>query len=265
MDCAVQDTLARLRRSLAKISQKDWLDPLSSGKSPTGHPTIDEVLGGGLARAALHEVFATTMADAGAAMGFGLGLALRFAEPGRKVLWVQQGIARQEYGSLHPPGFAEFGADPSSLLLVCVQDALQALRAGHEALRCAALGVVILELRGTSKALDLTASQRLARAAATTGVGLVMIRTDAAPQPSAAMSRWGVRAMPSTRLEANAPGQPAFEITLLRHRAGVPQGRWQVEWNRDDLVFREPGKSAAAVSRPSHRPAAATSQWRRAG
>ncbi|GGE41397.1 hypothetical protein GCM10007276_18480 [Agaricicola taiwanensis] len=170
----------------------------------------------------------------------------------------------QEYGALHPPGLAELGADPSDFLVVCVKDALQALRAGHEALRCSALGYVVLEVRGAPKALDLTASQRLARTAAKSGVGLIMVRTDADPQPSAALSRWGVRALPSSRLEANAPGWPAFDITLLRHREGIAPGRWNVEWNRDELVFRTPALPGAVVPLPAHRPAAATG-WRQAG
>src|SRR3546814_8123632 len=78
----------------------------------------------------------------------------------------------------------------------------------------------------------------------------------AEPMPSAADTRWQVRAAPSQALEANAPGHAALEIELLRRRAGPAGMRWRVEWNRDECIFREPALSGAVVSLPFGRPAA---------
>jgi protein ImuA len=261
-----QNTLARLRQSLACIDARQWAGTDEPERFMLGVEMIDAALGGGLQRRAVHEVFATAMVDSGAACGFGLGLALRMAATateGRPIVWVQQAMAARQHGLLNPNGLIEFGASPS-LLLIEARDALQALRAAHEAVRCAALGAVVMELWGPARALGLAESRRLSLAAAGSGVGLVMLHLDAGPQPSAAFSRWSVAAAPSVAMEAAAPGHPCFDLTLLRHRGGLESGRWRVEWNRDELVFRQPALSGAVVSFPSHRPAGTTA-WRDAG
>jgi protein ImuA len=221
----------------------------------------------------LHEVFASRPGDGAAASGFGLALALRAGGRDRTIVWVRQDMVTLEDGELNPTGLLAFGGDPAAVLLVRVRDALAALRAGNEALRCAALGAVLIELWGAPKSLDLTASRRLARAAAQSGIGAFLLRSHAAPQPSAATSRWSVRALASVPLEANAPGAPRFAIDLLRHRAGFPPRRWCVEWDRDQLAFRQTTLSrpvASLVADRSPAPAAGTprvsgTEWRRAG
>ena len=69
----------------------------------------------------------------------------------------------------------------------------------------------------------------------------LMLRAGASPAPSAAQTRWQVRALPSRALAANAPGRPAFAVTLLRHRGGVVEREWRVEWDRDRKSFRGRG------------------------
>lgn len=270
-----QDTLARLRQSLACIEGRKRAGTELPDRFALDVGAIDAALGGGLPRRAVHEVFAAAMADSGAACGFGLGLALRMTamasaavatsatSQGRPIVWVQQAMAMRQHGILNPGGLIEFGASPS-LIVIEACDALQALRAAHEAVRCAALGAVVMELWGPARALGLAESRRLSLAAAGSGVGLVVLRLDASPQPSAAFSRWSVAAAPSVALEAAAPGHPCFDLDLLRHRGGLESGRWRVEWNRDQLVFRQPALSGAVVSFPSHRPAGAAA-WRDVG
>jgi protein ImuA len=141
-------------------------------------------------------------------------------------------MTARELGELYPPGLAEFGADPSAILTVRVHDALAALRAGNEALRCAALGAVAIEIWGAPKALDLTATRRLARAAERAGVTALLLHVAAEPMPSAALSRWSVRTSASRALAAGAPGAGVFEADLLRHRAGFPPRSFRVEWDR---------------------------------
>jgi protein ImuA len=260
------DTLARLRRSLARIERVDWQEDATL--FALGLSDIDDAIGGGLPRGALHEVFPESVADCGAGIGFALALALRAnGNAGRPVLWVRQDMVAQEQGELHAAGLAEFGADPSAFLLVRARDAVQALRAADETLRCNALGVIVLEGWGEARALGLTASRRLARGAARAGCCVVLVRSGVAPAPSAAMSRWRVRASPSRLLAAEVPGRPAFDIGLLRHRAGYPPRRWRVEWDRDELVFRPPALSCAVAAFPADRPAApaAAEGYRRAG
>jgi protein ImuA len=199
----------------------------------------------------LHEVFAETAPDAVCAAGFAAALAVRIAGD-RPVLWARQDYADVEAGGLYGPGLVELGLDPGRLIVVRTADAQGVLRAGADAARCPALGAVLLEPWGEAKALDLTASRRLALAAGQSGVTLLMIRAAAQPRPSAAMTRWSVRPRLSRALEAVTPGFPAFTLTLLRHRAGRSEQTFDVEWDRDRAAFTDlaplSGRLAAPVA-----------------
>ncbi len=256
-----------LRQSLAGLMRRSGV---AAGFVSLGMPAVDAALGGGIARGALHEMHAEWTADMAALGGFALGLALRASE-GRPILWVRQDFADSEAGVVHPPGLAELGLDPGRLLLVRTRDAAQLLRAGGEAVRCAALGAVLLQPWGEPKALNLTATRRLSLAAEGSGVTALLLRAPARPAASAAATRWRVHALPSQALEADAPGRPAFAIRLLRHRGGIAEQEWQVEWDRDRGCFqpRLP-RGAAALSRPvvalpGDRPVAPAAGLRRAG
>lgn len=257
-------SLSALKSALARYEPA--VRAAEAGLVPLGSAGLDEALGGGIGRACLHEVFASMGAgDAAAAAGFGLGLALRAAEH-RPLVWVRQDFVEVETGGLHGAGLAAFGLDPDRLVVVQVAGIPDALRAAAEAARCPAVGAALVELWGEAKALDLTASRRLALAAEKSGVTLVVIRLGAAPAPSAAMSRWSVTAAASAHLEANAPGKPAFSVSLLRHRAGIPGQTWHVEWDCDRVSFNDPSPLPRAVaSLPAGRAVAAEPAWRRAG
>jgi protein ImuA len=195
---------------------------------------LDERLGGGLVEAALHELYAASDADSSAATGFALLLALRCARPG-PVVWLREDRASAN-GRLYGLGLAELGFDPDRLLLVQAPDTLALLRAGAEAVACAAVSVVVIAPWGRAAALDLTATRRLALAAARSGVLTLLLRSGEVG-PSAAQSRWQVKAAPSPALLADAPGAPAFEISLLRHRSGIAGFKARLEWNREQRNF----------------------------
>jgi protein ImuA len=233
--------IAALRRRLSVLEGGVGA---AHGVTPLGHGAIDAALGGGLARGALHEVFAAG-ADAGPAAGFAIALALRAAGE-RPVLWVRQDFSGAEAGGLYAPGLFEMGLAPERLILVQAHDGRAVLRAAEEGARCAPLGAVLIEPWGEPRALDLTATRRLALAAETSGALLIMLRMAASPAPSAAATRWEVRAAPSAPLAANAPGYPSFAVTLARRRAGAGEKTWLVEWDRDRREFRTPGAASAA-------------------
>lgn len=264
--------LPALRRSLARLEREGTArarDVFSFGL-----PDVDQTLGGGLARGALHEVYALGGADVAAATGFAIALALR-AAPGPAtpgpILWARQDYVDTESGRLHAPGLAELGLDPDRVIVVRAPDALGVLRAGAEALRCSALSAVLIEPWGEAGAIDLVATRRLSLAAGDAGVPALMVRLAASPKPSAAATRWAVRSLPSQALEAGAPGLPAFAITLLRNRAGTAGHEWRVEWNRDERCFRnrhgqELGRARPALPRPvgavsANRPGARPTDW----
>ncbi|MCX7899652.1 MAG: hypothetical protein N2444_06155, partial [Methylocystis sp.] len=259
-----------------------------------GHAPLDAQLGGGLVRAGLHEVYARSGADAVAATGFALALARRAAGARRPIVWVRQDMMSLEAGQPYPQGLSEIGVEPAAIVFLRLRDAKEALQAGAEAGRCAGVGATLIEIFGRARALDLTASRRLALAAGASGAPVFLIRAGAAPVPSAAATRWLVRASPSRALNhaafernrsnadnviasnnverayrekpastfsqrallANAPGSPVFDITLLRQRGGMAEQEWRVEWNRDRVCFELCDDSRRPDAAPLSRPLA---------
>jgi protein ImuA len=230
--------LSRLRRQLAAIERQHHVVAADPGRVPTGHAAIDAVLDGGMMRARLHELFAAQAEDAAAVAGFAAMLARQAGGP---VVWLRQDEAQRRGGGLYGPGLVDIGFDPGRLTIALLPDALAILKAAAEVVRCAAVGVAIIELWQAAPALDLTASRRLAMAAEQSGVTALMLRVAAEPAPSAAWTRWQVASAPSAPLEANAPGHPALDLTIMRQRHRPAGGRWLVEWNRDQGCFIEPG------------------------
>lgn len=237
---------------------RDSAEPLEACRHPFGIVSLDAALGGGLARGRIHEVYATEGDDLASAAGFIMGVAMGMAHPGGMLLWLRVQRSTRQGGVVQARGWAELGGSPGLGLVGLVPDAKALLRAGVDALRCAALGAVIVEGWGAMRELDLTASRRLALAAEKSGVPLLLLRQDATPVPSAAQTRWQVAAAPSSALPGNAPGGPTFDVTLLRQRSGPCSLGWRLEWDRDRHMFREAVLSGAVVSPPAHRPTADT-------
>src|SRR4051812_39847394 len=126
-----QPRIVALQRRIARLSpQRAVADVVVA----TGCSEIDERIGGGLARGALHEIFADEAVDAAAGVGFAAMLARRIAHNGRDALvWLRVGDAE---GSLYPPGLNEVGIDPDRVLLVLAPDAESLMRAAGEVVRC---------------------------------------------------------------------------------------------------------------------------------
>jgi protein ImuA len=216
-----------------------------------GHAEVDACLNGGLARGALHEVFAQIGHEA-SATGFAAGLAAHVANR-KPVLWIRQDFSALEFGEIAATGLLELGIDPSKFLILRVAHAEDALRAASDALTCAALGAVVIEVVGEHKVLDLKASRRLTLGAAETNVTAFLLRFNAAPDASSAETRWTIRAARSHEQEENW-GMPRFEAELVRNRHGRT-GHWVMEWCCDNAIFREAADRGAMVSAPGDRPA----------
>lgn len=233
-----------LRREVARLERGSSAS--AAMRFATGAPGLDAALGGGLVRGAMHELFAGSILDEASAAAFAVGLALR-ASPAAPIVWVRQDFVGLELGEIYAPGLAELGLSPERLILVKARDGPGVLRAGEEAARCPPLGAAIIEPWGNPKALDLVASRRLMLAAARSGVPVFMLRAGGAPLPSAAATRWRVRAAASAPLEASAPGHPVFEVELMRDRAGAMGRNWIVEWKRDARSFSNIADEGAAA------------------
>lgn len=221
---------------------------------PLGHASADVCLQGGLLCGALHEVFAAETGCEAAASGFAATLAMRTA-PGKRLLWIRQDFSALEYGEISATGFLELGFDPSRILLLRVHDVASALRAAGDALSCAALGAVVIEVQRESKLLDLVTSRRLTLAANRKGVSAFLLRFAAEPDTSAAETRWLIRPSRSNGKKDDW-GFPAFDAALARNRHGAT-GHWVMEWNCDEHVFCELGEAhrGAVVSVSADGPA----------
>jgi protein ImuA len=236
--------------------------PASESRAPLGHAAADAVLRGGLLRGNLHEVFAVD------ASGFGFAACLaRRAAGAKRMLWIVQDFSGLEHGQVAATGLAEMGIDPTAALLMKAANATDALRASTDALSCAALGAVVVEVPGNPKVLDLTASRRLVLAAQTTGVTAILLRSEAQVEPSAAQTRWCVRSAASR--PHDDWGAPRFDAELARNRQGET-GRWIMEWCCDDSAFHDADREAAhpgfVAAEAFDRPAASPAQgFRRAG
>jgi protein ImuA len=220
---------------------------------PLGHGPADACLKGGLRPGTLHEVYASEPGHEAAATGFALTLALRMASA-RWLLWVRQDFAALEEGEPCGTGLFELGLDPSRLLMVRVPDATGVLRAAGEGLATESLGAVVIEPWGESRLFDLATSRRLVLAAARTNVTAILLRPGAEPSPSAAETRWLVRAGRSHTANEDW-GTPVFDASLVRNRHGTT-GQWVMEWSCDDGCFREPAHPGRVAAAFADRPAA---------
>jgi protein ImuA len=204
--------MAALRARVARIERAGLAEREEPPTIPLC-PEVDQALpGGGLSRAALHEILSD---GAGAAIGFA---ALLLARSGGTVFW----IARE--ADAWPPGLLRFGLLPSRLILAQPGNHVDALWAMEEALRCSAVSGVLLLWEKP----DATAVRRLQLAAETGGgIGLLLRESEEDEGPSLATTRWRITGRAGGSM--HDLGDPQWTLDLLRCRAGRPQ-RWHVTW-----------------------------------
>ncbi|MFZ5792095.1 MAG: ImuA family protein [Pseudomonadota bacterium] len=209
---ATADAAARLATLKAAIG--GFGPGAATARVKLGLPALDEALGGGLPRGALHEIAAVD--GSAAATGFAAFLLGRLAAAARRpVLWMPG-------TDIYAPGLARYGLEPSRLLLADFRRPQALLRALEEGLRCPGLAAVL----GETEEVDLTASRRLQLAAETHGVACLLLRRSAARTASAAVTRWQV-------WSASTHGtKPRWRVSLLRCRSGRT-GDWLLEGCRE--------------------------------
>jgi protein ImuA len=142
-----------------------------------------------------------------------------------QVLWC---VARPD---LFAPAIAQAGLLPDRVIYVDAGDEQSVLVSFEEGLRHGALGAVVAEVAR----LSMTASRRLHLAAEGSGVIGIAIRrwrrhmaaVDFG-QPTAAVTRWRVSALPSTPLPVPGVGRARWQLELIRCRAGEST-RFEVE------------------------------------
>ena len=187
---------------------------------PFDIPALDDVLpGGGLARAALHEIGGEDAAGSnGPATLFAAGIVARLGGP---VLWC--GLAGDVFG----PALAQAGLAPDHVLHADAASDDEVLFVMEEGLRHAGLAAVV----GEVGRMGMTASRRLQLAALSTGVtGFVLRRGKAGAEgePSAAVTRWRIAHVPSGLLPVPGIERARWQVDLLRCRGGEPAS-WIME------------------------------------
>ncbi|MGL5115803.1 MAG: ImuA family protein [Beijerinckiaceae bacterium] len=229
-------SVADLRHVIARIETGN---SDTHGRAPLGVAGIDEALGGGLRRGALHEVHGAEAMDAGAATGFALGLASRLAAvDGGPLVWIAERMATREWGELYGPGMAELGFGFPRVLMVSAHKLEALLVAARQTAGARLGGVAVLAPYGGAKGFDMTASRKLALAAEAADMAIVSLRIGDEPAPGVAMTRWRVAGAPATgEGDRHLMGRPRFRIELIRNRGGRT-GAWSVEWNCDASIFR---------------------------
>src|SRR5918912_405826 len=177
---------------------------------------------GGLARGCLHEVVGggPDLAHGAAAALFTAGVLARLRGP---VLWCLK--ARD----LFAPALAGVGLHPDRVIYAETGRETDILAVAEEGLRHRGLAGVVAEIAR----LGLTSSRRLQLAAEPSGVTAIAIRRwrgqgDAALEPTAAVTRWRITALPSAPLASPGVGRPRWRLELLRCRGADPAS-WIVE------------------------------------
>ena len=226
-------------------------EAVSSAVVKTGVLPLDAALGGGLMRAALTEIAGRETRDSGIVSGFALALAAIVSRNGsgepsaRPILWVCLADVLAEAGFPYLPGLEQFfGVVPGKLFLARARRLEDALWTAEEAARLGGFSATVLELRGNPARLDLTATRRLHHRAREAGRPVFLVRHSAAPEPTAAPTRFLASPAPSPLRETLAGplprsiGPPAFTVTLSKSRTGR-NGTFVLDWNPHDLAFQE--------------------------
>ena len=136
---------------------------------------------------AFTEAFCNTRDGAGTGLILAQMDAVLSSRPGGSgpVLWVQDARARQEGGVPCQRGIAQLGLK-MPILRIAARSAADALWAMEEGLECTALSAVVGEVWGNPRALDFTATKRLALRSSRSGVPVWLLRPDGAADLSVA-------------------------------------------------------------------------------
>ena len=238
-DADVSADLTIIRRGVAAALPDAFL--------PTGVERLDAALSGGLPKAALNEIHGIETRDAGAVAGFALSLTSLILKrtQGLPVLWIGTSEIFREAGFPYARGLhASFGIEPEQLLFSEAPKLVDALWVAEEAAKMTALAAVILEIRGSPRILDLTATRRLHARAQDAGRPVLLLRQAGEAEPTAAPVRLIVSAAPSASRAtiagplAGSIGRPAFTVGIGKSRTALP-GQFTLEWNPDEHAFEE--------------------------
>jgi protein ImuA len=187
----------------------------------------------GLARHGLHDLAPVRYGDTPATLGFALSLAIRrFAVDRRKrpILWCRSAIECREHGKLYGHGAEHLGLARENLLVLVLKKQISLFWTMEEALKSGCFSSVMSD--AASQHTDLTITRRLSLSATEGRSAGLLVFNRNHESATASTSRWQVATSPSPppALEPQAPGHPAWAVTLSRIRGGRP-GHWTLLWH----------------------------------
>lgn len=261
-----ESRLVRLRQRIARIERGPTVGKGPIGdKTAGGDParatamgpaaqagdaaTIDPFLEGGDGLPALHELIAGSYLDQPAARDFALALIAslmhRHPHHQRMVLCCRRRLDIAEFGQLYGPGLKALGLPPERFLMVTGRRDADCLWAMEQGLASRSLLAVV----GAVDHADLIATRRLSLAARAHGAFCFLLPVHQGRDPSAARTRWRVRAAPSMsdHLDPEGLGKPAWRLDLERSPNGRT-GHWTVEWDHAAHHFHLARSQPAAGS-----------------
>ncbi len=243
----LRDHIARLEDNRQPLAHKPGMQSRSTRPQAHWHfglPGIDAHLPEqGLARHALHDLAPSRYGDSPATLGFALSLAIQRLSVDRQqrpILWCRSAIECREHGNLYGHGAEHLGLQRENLLVLVLKRQISLFWTMEEALKSGCFSSVISD--AASQQTDLTITRRLSLSAAEGRSAALLVFNRNHDTATASASRWQVAANPSLppRLEPQAPGYPAWAVTLSRIRGGRP-GQWTLLWHpQPHSEFRSP-------------------------
>ncbi|MFN0137649.1 MAG: ImuA family protein [Phycisphaerae bacterium] len=205
-----QRRIAQLVRQLDDIRSR-WRP--RDERFATGFAALDEALGGGLARAAIHELLAPRLGSA--ARFLALQAAARAALPARRKI-----LLLDLENDFYPPAARRCGVPLDQLIVIRARRPAEVLWVSEQALRCRGVGAVIAPVRE----IDPYVSRRLQLAAESGGAVGLFIKVTRDGGNTFAASRLQVDSLPASMLVRRSL------VTVLKLRDGQPGAMAQVEW-----------------------------------
>lgn len=200
-------------------------------------PPQDTQLLGQLRRGGLHQIKAEAYRDNPAALAFALAVIAeqvpKTAAQRELVLWCLTKQAACEWGRPYGPGLLSLGINPALFLVVEARNADRAAWALEEGLKSATLIAALASIEIDT----LLAARRLNLAAQTSHTPCLLLTGHREANLPGTLTSWRIAARRSglAPFGEDAPGNPAWQLTLERCRGEAPGRSFVVEFSHESL------------------------------
>jgi protein ImuA len=164
------------------------------------------------------------------------------------LLWCFTGQAAREWGRPYGPGLLAFRLDPARLLIVEARNEADAAWALEESLKSRALIAALAEVEVKTELV----ARRLSLAAQASRTPCLLVSEHGRAILPGTFTSWRIAAerSPPAPYDANAPGLPAWRLTLDRCRGEAPGRSFIVEFSHESFPFRLSAASSDRTAEP---------------